>query len=157
MRENSIKCRAEVVDKMFEWAGCSADARTVFSAMSRFDRFYRKMDIGFCSFEQLKTTAFAAFLLIAEKQNSKMATTFLIQNKKFYIDRSTTIFDRKVIMKSFNENKNYTLMHDCISAFSMLMRKVDTEVSQETITEVDSLVRALAKSVLIDVELHQYC
>jgi hypothetical protein len=51
MRDNSIKFRAEMANCMFEWAGSGVDSRTVFSAMSRFDRFYDKMDIGFCSKE----------------------------------------------------------------------------------------------------------
>ena len=162
MRDNSIKCRAEMVNRMFQWADKS-DARIVFFAMSRFDRFYENRDLLIVSPDELSITAFAAFLMIAEKQNNKMAASFMQMNKKFCDAQMGNIMHRKLeLVKLRGGNRNYTLMHDCISAFSLIMRKsaneqIESRLTDQHMSEIDVMVRAFAKSILIDVELHQYC
>ena len=84
-------------------------------------------------------------------------------NKKFCDVHMGTILHRKLeLIKLHGGNRNYTLMHDCISAFSLLMRKsataqIDSRLSHQHMSEIDVMVRTFAKSILIDVELHQYC
>lgn len=121
-RDNTIKCRAEIVNRMLLWAS-SSDARIVFSAMSRFDRFYENRDLLIVSPNELSITAFAAFLMIAEKQNLKMGSRFMQLNKKFCDVHMGVILHRKLELEKLGGNRNYTLMHDCISAFSLLIRK----------------------------------
>ena len=77
------------------------------------------------------------------------------------------IITRKHELIKIGSGKNFVEFFDCIGAFSMFMRKcmlIDEKTDERTIAQmqqlldvIDKSVRALARAVLVDVELHQYC
>jgi hypothetical protein len=72
MSTAKIEARMDVIERMFMFAQ-EFDERIVFSAMSRFDQFYARRDLKMVAPNDIHLTTFAAFLLIAEKQNTKAA------------------------------------------------------------------------------------